>query len=300
MLATQFRSFYAVATTGSFTSGARLLNVSQPTVTTQVRSLEEYYGVELFYRHARGAQLTEVGKQLLAISQRIVDNQNEASDYLNNVGKLQTGTLRISAIGSFQVTEILSAFSARHPKVNVLVTHGNSRQLQEDLRNYKADVAVVGQIGSLDEFYEIHYSRPEIIIIVDRQHPWAGRTAIRIEELEGQPIISREEGSETRRVLEEAAAHAGVELVKVMEFDSRDGVVAAVARCIGIGAMSNEEFVDQNLLCMIRVSNADMYTEAHVICLKDRHESRIIRAFMEIAADMVKVPKKRSPRQSTC
>jgi aminoethylphosphonate catabolism LysR family transcriptional regulator len=289
MLATQLRSFYSVATTGSFTSAAQLLNISQPTVTTQVRNLEKNYSVELFYRHARGSQLTEVGKQLLEISQRIVDNQSEASDYLNNVGKLQTGTLRISAIGPFQVAEILTAFSAEYPKINVLVKHGNSRQLQEHLRNYETDVAVVGQIGRLDEFHEIHYSRPEIIIIVDLHHPWADRASVQIEELEGQSFISREEGSETRWILEEAAAHAKVNLSKVMEFDSRDGVAAAVARGIGIGAMSNEEFVDQNLLRMIKISNADMYTEAHIICLKDRNSSRIIKAFMEIAAKMAKV-----------
>lgn len=288
-MATQLRSFYAVATTGSFTSAARMLNVSQPTVTTQVRSLEELYGVELFYRHPRGAKLTEVGEELLAISQRIVDHQDEAQDYLNEVGGLQTGTLRIGAIGPYQVTEILAIFANRYPGINILVNHGNSRHLQDDLRHYKSDVAIVGQIGNLEEFHELHYSRPEIIIITSRQHPWARRKSIRIEELEGQPMIFREEGSETRRVLEEAVSRADVKLTKAMEFGSRDGVVSAVGRGIGIGAMSNEEFVDPNLLSMVRISNADMHTEAHVICLKDRREARVIKAFMEIAAELVKI-----------
>src|SRR3546814_17409921 len=91
MAPTQMRSCYAVALTGSFTAAARMLNVSQPTVTTQVKGLEELYGVELFYRHGRGAELTETGRNLFAITQRIIVNQQDAKDYLREVRGLQIG-----------------------------------------------------------------------------------------------------------------------------------------------------------------------------------------------------------------
>ena len=64
MRLTQLRSFHAVARAGGFTGGAKLLHISQPTVTTQVRFLEETYGIELFYRRGHKVTLTPLGEQL--------------------------------------------------------------------------------------------------------------------------------------------------------------------------------------------------------------------------------------------
>ena len=68
MLPTQLRTFYAVAREGSFTAAARVLHVSQPTLTSQIKKLEASYGIDLFRRHGRGVELTETGKQLLKIA----------------------------------------------------------------------------------------------------------------------------------------------------------------------------------------------------------------------------------------
>src|SRR5690606_15498514 len=121
MSPTQMRSFYAVGLTGSFTAAARLLNVSQPTVTTQVKALEDLHGVELFYRHGRGAELTEVGRELFQIVLRIVANQNEATDYLNEMRGLRVGQLRVGAVGPYQVSEILARFTERYPLLDASV-----------------------------------------------------------------------------------------------------------------------------------------------------------------------------------
>ena len=72
------RSFYAAARYGGFTAGARQLHVSQPTVTSQVRALEGSYGVELFHRHGHRLELSDVGRELLAIAQRIFGLEEDA------------------------------------------------------------------------------------------------------------------------------------------------------------------------------------------------------------------------------
>lgn len=286
----QLRSFHAVATTGSFTAAARMLRVSQPTVTTQVKALEELYGAELFYRRSRGAEPTAVGRNLLSITQRIVAGQQEAEDYLKEVAGLQSGHLRLGAVGPFQVTEILALFNAQYPGISVSVTSGNSRVLEESLRNYHSDIAVVGRLGDLGAFHAIHYSRPAIVIVVNQGHPWSKRKSIRINELKDQRMVFREEGSETRRILEEAAKSASVPLSNIMEFRGRDGVLAAVARGIGIGAVSEEEFVDLKALRKIHIADAEMHTNVHVICLKERKDARMIKAFMDTALQLVKLP----------
>src|SRR5690625_4403689 len=101
MRRTHLRSFHGVAVTGSFTAAAELLNISQPTVTVQVRALEESYGVELFHRRGREISLTPLGKQLHTLSKQIFSLESEARELLIDSGKLQVGHFRIGAVGPF-------------------------------------------------------------------------------------------------------------------------------------------------------------------------------------------------------
>src|SRR3546814_16155287 len=77
MLYTQLRSFHAVAREGSVTAAARAINVSQPTITTQVRELEAHYGVALFHRRGRRLELTQLGRDLLLTTQRFFGVRSE-------------------------------------------------------------------------------------------------------------------------------------------------------------------------------------------------------------------------------
>ena len=86
MSPTQARAFHAVATAGSITAAAKVLNVSQPTITTQVRELETLYGVELFHRHPNGVTLTNVARELLVIIRRMQANQQDAILHANCSG----------------------------------------------------------------------------------------------------------------------------------------------------------------------------------------------------------------------
>ena len=103
MSPTQARAFHAVATAGSITAAAKVLNVSQPTITTQVRELETLYGVELFHRHPNGVTLTNVARELLVIIRRMQANQQDAIQYLQTVQDMRIGHLRIGSYGPYEV-----------------------------------------------------------------------------------------------------------------------------------------------------------------------------------------------------
>ena len=77
----QLRSFHVSAELGGFTAASRALRISQPTITTQVRSLEEEYGVELFVRQGRNVRLTSVGEDLYEITKRVILHENEARGF---------------------------------------------------------------------------------------------------------------------------------------------------------------------------------------------------------------------------
>lgn len=287
MTPTQLRAFHAVATTGSFTAAARMLHTSQPPITTHVRELEEAYGVELFHRHGRGAELTSAGSELLAISQRIVANQQEAVEFLKDVGRLKTGLLRVGMVSPHHLIQAIATFHERYPGVSIEVSQGNSAQLLDDLRHYRSDVALVGGYASLGEMHAVHHSSPEVVMLVHRDHPWAARGAVALAELAGQPLIFREAGSNTQRALQEAADRAGVTLRPALTFNSREGLVAAVMSGLGIGPLPLDQFVANERLRTLRISDVEVHVEAFLVCLGERRESRIVRAFLEVASQAV-------------
>ena len=122
---TQIRSFHAVASTGGFTAASKVLHVGQPTITGQVRALEDFYGVELFYRRGRRVVLTATGRELYAVTQRMEILEKEAQEILQSAGGFKSGHLRIGAVGPFHVTEMLAVFHERYPAFG---NHGHRPQ----------------------------------------------------------------------------------------------------------------------------------------------------------------------------
>jgi aminoethylphosphonate catabolism LysR family transcriptional regulator len=279
----QMRSFHAVALTGSFVGASRMLNVSQPTVTTQVKALEDYYGVELFCRHGRGVKLTESGEMLFALTKKAMTTYQECIELLKETKGLRAGHLRIAAVGSQQVTTVITEFNKRYPQIRISVQFSNSREVEEAILDYRADIGFLGELRNLPRFYRVRYSHPEIVILVNHSHPWRDRKTVRIQDLAGQPLVIREQGSETRRVLEDAARKSKVTLSPIMEIRSRDGVLAAVAGGVGIGCASEEE-IGPYPLHVVRISNADMRTYVDIACLEERKATRLHRAFFEVSA----------------
>jgi len=287
MIYTQLRAFHAVAAEGSFTAAAKALRVGQPTITTHVRELESRFQVELFHRRGRRAVLTEAGEALLSVTQRLVTNEAEAVDLLRSFGGFRSGHLRVGAVGPYHVTEMLAAFNERYPGVSVSVRVGNSKEVLQSLFDFSADVAVLAHTEDDRRLLAIPYSRHPVVVFVNRRHPWSARDSIRIEELEGARVVLREVGSTTRLAFEEALARAGIVIDPVMQIGSREAVWMAVRRGIGLGIVSEIEFYPDPRLHKLRVSNAEIFTYAHVVCLAERQESRLIRAFLTVVETLL-------------
>lgn len=282
MRLTQLRSFHAVATEGSFTRAAQALHVSQPTVTTQVKQLEELYQVELFHRTGRRIRPTEIGERLLQLSRQIFGLEHEAVQVLRDAGELRSGHLRVAAVGPSHVTKMLAAFNQRYPDINISVGTGNSEDVLTRLLDYSADVGVLAQVLKDKRFVSVPYSEHPIVIFCNANHRFARRRSIRTAELQGEKLILREQGSTTRKAIESALKTAGVQPTVVMEVASREIIREAVLQGLGVAAVSEVEYVPGAGLHAVRISDAQIKTYAHVVCLAERRDMRLIRAFFEI------------------
>jgi DNA-binding transcriptional LysR family regulator len=190
---------------------------------------------------------------------------------------------------------MLAAFNQRFPGIHVSVRVGNSESVLRSLVDYRTDVAVLARFTDDPRFHSVPYSRHPVAIFVNRAHRFAKRRSIRIRELEGEGMILREEGSTTRKALEDALGKAGVRPRIVMEIGSREAIREAVIMGVGIGAVSEIEFVPDPRLRMVTVSDARMYTHAHVVCLEERRAARMVKAFFDIAGELRNVSARAVP-----
>jgi len=282
MFYTQLRSFHAVATEGGFTAASHVLNIGQPTITSQVRALEERYGVELFHRRGRSVTLTEAGRGLFAISQRMMSQESEALDYLNALSGFHTGHIRVGAVGPYHVTEMLSELAVHYPALELTVTIGNSKEMLRRLLDFRADVAVLAQVADDPRFIAVPYSTNRIVAFMRRDHPLAKQRDVSLAEVAAQRLIMREEGSTTRLAFENALATQGIPYSNSVEIGSREAVWMAVHRGIGIGVVSEAEFVTHEDLVTRPIRDAEIFMTEHVVYLTERRDSRLIRAFMSI------------------
>lgn len=278
----QLRSFHAVATTGNVTDASKMLNVSQPTVTTQLKQLEERYDVELVYRQHRGVQLSPLGQSLHKLTMRIFALEEEALDLFDGVKSFDRGELVTGAVGPHFIMKLIAAFNREYPNIRISLKTGNSEEVLQHLRAFRIDVAVLGNVKDDPQLSIQPMSRQDVVLVVGRSHRWFGRESVKLEALQDAEVIFREAGSQTRSALEDVLSQRGVTPKIVMEVD-REAVCEAAAVGLGIGILSEAEFRSERDLHKVAISDAVVSTQAFLVCLKERGQKRLVRAFMEVA-----------------
>jgi aminoethylphosphonate catabolism LysR family transcriptional regulator len=285
----QLRAFYAVAREGGFTAAARVFNLTQATLSGQVKALEENYGVRLFERRWRRVETTPLGDELLDFARRIFDLEDQARDMLTYARDLGHGWLRVGADGPYHVIPALAAFNQRYPGLNVSLKVGNSEEVLRDLLDYSCDVAVLANLQDDPRLFALPFRRDSLMVFVAKDHPLARHASISLKELDGQPMVMREVGSATRRIFEDALHRSGVEAGAVMEMDGREAVREAVAAGLGLGVVSEAEYVADDRLKALGLGGAKLLMTEYVVCLAERRKLRIVSAFFELAGKLAQI-----------
>jgi len=285
----QLRAFHAVATEGSFTRAASALRVTQPTLSGQVKALEEAYGVKLFDRRGRGTQMTGLGLALLEITRRHFSLEDEAEQLLAAARGLLHGELRLGADSPYNVIPLLAAFGRRYPAIGRSISFGNTEHVLHRLFEHQSDVVVAPEIGADPRLRALPFKRDRLVVFVDRAHGWSRRRSIRLRDLSGQPMVLRETGSTTRAVFDRAIARAGIGLGEALELGSREAVREAVAAGLGIGVVSEGELGNDDRLHQLPVRDHKLEVMEYAACLPERAAVPVVKAFFELADEMAQL-----------
>ncbi|MET3792808.1 LysR substrate-binding domain-containing protein [Aquamicrobium terrae] len=280
----QLRAFHYVAVCGGFSRAAEELFLTQPAISDQVRKLEQEYDILLFNRHKKQVTPTEAGYRLLEITQRLFDTEQQALELLSESRALRSGTLRVVADAAHHLLHILGRFRHKYPGIQVQVRSGNTETVISSLYAYEADIGVLGEIPTSRDFEVVRLNSTPIVAFVSTDHPLASAPSLSLQELSVQPLVMRERGSKTRAKLEDLAASQGFELKPAIEAEGREAVHEIVASGAGVGFVSAAEFGQDGRLVQIPIDAPEMLMEEALICLKERGGGKLLRAFLDIAA----------------
>ena len=291
----QIEAFVQVAAHNSFSRAAEVLQLTQPSITARIQSLERDLGEELFERGGRGVRLTDAGNAFLPHAGKILQTLQEGRDSVDEVRNVQLGSLRLGSaltISTYVLPKILNAFRQRFPGVDVSIRTGRSEQVLAMLLNDEVQVGLVRSL-SHPEIETVQLYEDEIALVVNPRHSFAERGHANIDEVAAEPIILFDRGSSYYGLINGFFRQAGVVPNVAMELDSLEATKRMVEEGLGIAlipCVTIERELATGVLLEIGIVDAPpLRRPISLIYRRGRKRPRTVQAFMDTLCGLYQV-----------
>lgn len=254
----RLKVFRTVARHLNFRRAADELSLTQPAVTQQIKALEGEYGVSLFDRAGGRIALTASGQILLPFAEKLKTISEEAFEAVAKVGGTHAGRLSIGAsqtIGQYLLPNFIAEFLRQYPRVEITAISSNTDDIVESLTSQKIQVALVEGPTLRKDIKAEPFMEDHMVLVVPAGHEWAEHE-IEVTDLKTAALLTRELGSGSRRVIEQALENAGFskkELRATMALDSTEGLLSAVEAGLGVAFVSRWAVRNQIALGSLRI-----------------------------------------------
>lgn len=255
----RLKVFRTVATHLNFSRSAKELLLSQPAVTQQIKALEEECGVPLFHRNSGRITLTAAGRALLPYAERLKAISDEALAAVVSASGKGGGTLAIGAsqtIGQYLLPNLVAGFLRDNPRVAITARSGNTDEMLEALAANHIQLALIEGPPLRKDIRVEPFMEDHMVLVVPTAHEWANRE-IDVARIKDAPLLMREFGSGSRRVVENALVHAGLrkkDIRPTMELDSTEGLLSGVEAGLGVAFVSRWAVRSQLALGTLRLA----------------------------------------------
>ena len=280
----QLKAFHAVALEGSIQKAAARLNLTQPAVSIQLKSLESDSGKALFRRKGHSLQLTADGQALFESTSRMFRAEEEAHRILEAPQGRYRGTLVLGADGPHVALDLIEAFRSLEPHVRVRVVLANAAETWENLLDLKVDAAVLAGAPDDPRVQRKTLAKQGLVALLPADHALATEPSIDLERLLDHPLLFRERGSSTQKKLESAVLGCGLRITPAITLGSREAIREAVLRRMGIGFVYSREAGTDDRLAAIPVIGLEEANVDELVCLKAQRASHLVERLFRCGA----------------
>lgn len=224
-------AFVTVVRKKSFTVAAKELYMTQPAISWQIKNLENEIDLVLIERKERGTKLTEAGKQFYVYAEKIIKAHEQLIEEMKQLKCMEKGKLIVGAStvpGEYILPAYMSSFKEAFPATDVLVSTGSSEQIVEELISEDIHLGVVGMKIEDSRIESRPFKKDKVVVIVRKGHPLTKAKEVVLKDLTAYPIIVRERGSGSRKLLEEQLEKKNLRLKNFVYFVELSGSRSAI------------------------------------------------------------------------
>jgi len=237
----QLQVFESIARLENFTRAAEELFLTQPTVSMQIKKLEECIGSPLFEHIGKKVYLTAIGHELYLYAREILETLAHFEMQASDLQGMKTGQLRLAVVttAKYYAPRMLGIFCQKYPDIEVSLKVTNRERLLERLNQNEDDLYIIGRPPQNTESHFVPLIENPLVVIASRDHPLSkiNRT-LTFNDIAREQFIIRERGSGTRRAIEKYFTSQGRDIHIQMELGSNEAIKHAVASGLGISILS--------------------------------------------------------------
>lgn len=255
----QLKVFREVARQQSFTRASKILFLTQPAVSMQIKQLEDVVGMPLFEKQGKQLSLTDAGEEIRLLSDTILQQIEETQQNLELLAEGSQGKLRLAVATTVAsvATRLMARFNAKYPALSLHFTVTNREGLIDLLENNETDIVIMGKPPEDLQLASQEFMVNPLVVIAPPNHPLCNQSkAVSLDRLFQYDFILREPSSGTRRAIERFLAAEGRNLKSNMEMNSNDAIIQSVAEGLGLGIVSIHTVTDEVKQGSLKIINA--------------------------------------------
>ncbi|AFZ55050.1 LysR family transcriptional regulator [Cyanobacterium aponinum] len=285
----QLKVFETTARLGSFTKAAEELEITQPTVSSQVKQLTKTVGLPLFEQIGKQLYLTDAGKELLKTCQDVFSQLENFEMKVADLKGTKEGKLRLSVIttATYFMPRILGAFCQLYPNIDVALQVTNHEQMQQRMSNNQDDLYILSQPPEDMDLKSQPFIDNPLVMIARKDHPLASRQNISLEDLQSYPFIMRESGSGTRQAVQNLFKEHNISVKVRLELGSNEAIKQAILGDLGISVLSKHTLTTacHEDLTILDVQHFPISRHWYINYLSGKQLSVIAQTFLDFLLD---------------
>ena len=233
----QLRVFHQAAKNMNFTAAAKKLYITQPAVTAHVKLFEDFCNLKLFKKRGRKMYLTHEGKALYDYAQKIFEYEKEIENLIDDMKELKRGILRLGTTKTYAryfMPSLISIFHDAYPHIKINLDEGSSLDMTNSLLDFGNELAIIAKVKENPDICFIPFSQEEMLVILPPDHHLSGKKTINFSDIAEEPIIMKEKGSGTRKLVSELFAKKDLTPNILMETSNTEFIKQLIQRGDGI------------------------------------------------------------------
>jgi DNA-binding transcriptional LysR family regulator len=284
----QLRDFYQVAKNLNFTVAANKLYITQPAVSAQIKLFEDYCNLKLFKKKGRKIYLTDEGEALYSYARKIFEYEREIESAIEDMRELKRGILRLGTTKTYAryfMPFLISTFHDAYPNIKINLDEGSSLDMTNSLLDFVNEIAIIVKVEENPDICFIPFSQEEMLVTLSPDHHLADKKVISLSDLIEEPIIMKEKGSGTRKLVSELFAKKGLTPNILMETSNTEFIKQLVQRGDGISFLVKAAVaieLREKKLATVSMEDQKIFLKVSIAYLKDQHLSPSAQAFLDI------------------